>query len=123
MFKQIANFANLMKSAQSMGSRMGEVQEKLKAERATGTSGAGMVTAEVNGLGEVLKISIDPVLIEKQDREMIEDLVPAAVNQAVAKSKQLHMEAMQSLTEGIDVPGLGDAIAKFTGGEMGDGPK
>ncbi len=123
MFKQIANIANIMRSAQSMSAKMGEVQEKLKSQRATGSAGAGMVKVEVNGLGEVLKVCIEPDLITKGDREMIEVLIPAAVNQAVAKSKQLHMEAMQSLTEGINVPGLSDAIAKMTGESLDDEPE
>ncbi len=105
-----------MRQAQQMGSKMQDVQEKLKEQRASGSAGAGMVTVEVNGLGEVLKVSIEPQLIQDGDREMIEDLIPAAVNQAVAKSKQLHVEAMQSLTAGMDVPGLGDALSQLTGG-------
>ena len=88
MFKGIANLGAMMKQAQEMGSRM----------------------------GEVLRLSIDPMLMEKNEKEMIEDLVPAAVNQAVRKSKELHAEALQELTSGMDLPGLDDALAKFTNG-------
>ena len=116
MFKGIANLGAMMKQAQEMGSRMGEVNEQLKHKRATGTAGGGMVEVEVNGLGEVLRLSIDPMLMEKNEKEMIEDLVPAAVNQAVRKSKELHAEALQELTSGMDLPGLDDALAKFTNG-------
>jgi len=119
MFKQLSNIASLMKQAQQMGGKMQEVQEKLKSQRASGSAGAGMITAEVNGLGELLNVSIEPELVAKGDREMIEDLIPAAVNQAIAKSKQLHVEAMQSLTQGIDMPGLNDAISQITG-NLGD---
>ena len=79
-----------------------------------GKTGGGMVEVEVNGLGEVLRLTIDPQLVERGEREMIEDLVPAAVNQALAKAKQLHVEAMQSMTRDLDVPGLNEAIAQLT---------
>ena len=70
-----------------------------------------MVEAEVDGLGQVLRISIDPALVERKDRELIEDLVPAAVNAAIAKSKELHAEVLRGLTGGIDLPGLKEALA------------
>jgi hypothetical protein len=63
----------------------------------------------------VLRVTIEPALIERGEREMIEDLLPAAVNQAIARSKQFHVEAMKSLTEGLDMPGLNEAIAQITG--------
>ena len=116
MFKGLANLGSIMKQAQEMGGKMTELNEQLKVKRATGSAGAGMVEVEVNGLGEVLRVSIDPKLIEGNEQDMIEDLVPAAVNQAVQKSKELHAEAMQSLTAGLDLPGLNETLAKFTGG-------
>ena len=61
--------------------------EELKTKRATGSAGGGLVEVEVNGLGEVLAVRIDPTLVEKQDREMIEDLLPAAFNAAAAKGE------------------------------------
>ena len=70
----------------------------MKNRRATGTAGGGMVEIEVNGLLEVLRCRIDPQLFAQGDRELVEDLVVAAMNQAVAKGKQLHAEA----AEGID---------------------
>jgi len=112
MFKGIGNLTSLLRQAQQMGGRMQEVSEQLKARRATGSAGGGMVEVEVNGLGEVLRLRIEPALT---DREMIEDLVPAAVNQATAKAKQMHVELMQSMAGDIDLPGLGDAISQLTG--------
>jgi DNA-binding YbaB/EbfC family protein len=117
LFKGLANLASLMKQARQMGGKMQDVQQKLKAERVSGTAGGGMVEVEANGLGEILRLKIDPALVEKGEREMIEDLVPAAVNQANARAKQLHTEAMQSLTEGMELPGLNDALAKITGSD------
>ena len=116
MFKGIGNIASLVRQAQQMGGKMKLVQEQLKSQRAKGTAGGGMVEVEVNGLGEMLRLHIDPALMQNQDREMIEDLVPAAVNQAQAKAKQLHVEAMQSMTEGLDLPGLDEALSQFTAG-------
>jgi DNA-binding protein YbaB len=71
-----------------------------------------MVTVEMNGLGELLKLTIDPTLVERGETEMIEDLVPAAVNEAHAKAQQKHAETLQSLTAGIDfpIPGLEQAL-------------
>jgi DNA-binding YbaB/EbfC family protein len=117
LFKGLANLASLMKQARQMGGKMQDIQQKLKAERVSGTAGGGMVEVEANGLGEILRLKIDPALVEKGEREMIEDLVPAAVNQANARAKQLHTEAMQSLTEGMELPGLNDALAKITGSD------
>jgi len=108
-----------MQQAQSMGTRMQEVNEKLRAERVQGSAGGGMVEVEVNGLGEVLRLTIEPSLVEKSETGMIEDLVPAAINQAQTKAKQMHADSMKTLTEGINLPGLGDAISKFTGTDPG----
>ena len=76
----------------------------------TGSSGGGMVEVEANGVGEVLSVRIDPALFARGDREMIEDLLPAAINQTLDKVKQLHNEAMQSVTGGMDLPG---SVAPF----------
>jgi DNA-binding YbaB/EbfC family protein len=117
LFKGLSNLASMMKQAQQMGSKMQEVQEQLKNQRATGAAGGGMVEVEVNGNGEMLRLSIDPALIERGEREMLEDLIPAAANQANAKAKQLHAEAMTSVTQGMNLPGLDEAMSQITGGE------
>ena len=112
MLKGISNLASIVKQAQQMGGKMQDVTAQLKAKQVTGSAGGGLVEVEANGLGEVLKVRIDETL---QDREMLEDLLPAAINQASEKAKQLHMEMMQSLTDGFDMPGLNDAITQLTG--------
>jgi DNA-binding YbaB/EbfC family protein len=122
MFKGLGNLANLgalMKQAQEMGNRMQAVGEELKTKRASGAAGGGLVEVEVNGLAEVIAVRIDPALIEKQDGEMIEDLLPAAFNAAHEKAKQLHAEAMASITGGMQVPGLQDALAQLSGNSPG----
>lgn len=115
MFKALANIGTLMRSAQQMGEKMQAVNERLKHERATGSAGGEMVVVEINGLSEVVRVKIDPALVARGETEMIEDLTAAAINQALQKAKELHVAAMQSLTEGMDVPGLQDALAQFTG--------
>jgi len=78
-----------------------------------------MVEIEINGLIEVLRCQIDPQLFAQGDRELLEDLVTAAVNQAIAKSKQMHAETMKELTGGIPLPSsLQEALEKFTGMEQ-----
>lgn len=117
MFKGLGNLANLgaiMKQAQEMGARMQEVQDELKTKRVTGTAGGGLVEVEVNGLGEMLTVRIDPTLIAKGDRELIEDLLPAACNVAHRKAKELQGEAMQSVTGGMSLPGLQEALAQIS---------
>ena len=69
--------------------------------------------AAIIGHGEILRVKIEPGLVERGDREMIEDLLPAAVNQATAKAKQLHVDAM---TDGMDMPGLNEALEQMAGG-------
>ncbi len=71
-----------------------------------------MVEIEVNGLVEVLRCRIDPSLLAQQDRELLEELVASAVNQAIGKAKQLHADTVQSLTGGINLPGLEQAIGQ-----------
>lgn len=116
MFKGLGNLANLgslLRQAQQMGGKMEQIKEDLKGRRATGTAGGELVVVEVNGLGEVLRCQIDPSIIS--DRELIEDLVPAAVNQALSKSRELHAEAMKSLTAGFELPGLDSMLAQLSG--------
>lgn len=115
MFKGLANLGSLLKQAQQMGGRMQEINQRMKAQRATGSAGGGMVEIEVNGLAEVLRCRIDEGLIAGGDRELIEDLVVTAVNQAMTKTKQMHAEAMQSLTGGMSLPGLDEAMEQFLG--------
>ena len=65
----------------------------------------------------MLSVRIDEKMWEKQDRELLEDLLAAACNDAVAKAKELHLEKMQSLTGGMSMPGLDDAMKQFLGGQ------
>jgi DNA-binding YbaB/EbfC family protein len=117
LFKGITNLAGLLKQAQQVGSRLQQVNDELKLRRATGAAGGGMVEVEVNGLGQVLRLSIDPTLVEMKDRELLEDLIPAATNQALTKAKELHAEVIKDLTGGMNFPGLDEVLSKVTGQE------
>ncbi|MHC4175960.1 MAG: YbaB/EbfC family nucleoid-associated protein [Planctomycetota bacterium] len=118
MFKGLSNLGTLLKQAQQIGGQMQNLNEDLKGRRAQGTAGGGMVEIEVNGLLDVLRCRIDEKLVAQGDRELIEDLVSAAMNQAVTKGKQLHADAVKELTGGLDLPGVQDALAKLTNPEQ-----
>jgi len=117
----LANIGSMLKQAQEMGSRLQELTEELKAKRVTGSAGGGLVEVEANGAAQVVAVRFDPELFEKHDREMLEDLTTAAVNDALAKAKQLHAEAIQGLAGGLPVPGLEQALANFAGAPIGGG--
>lgn len=120
MFKGLGNLANLgsmLKQAQQLGGKLSDLSESLKTRRVEGQAGGGLVSVEANGIGEILRCRIDPSLVAAGDREMIEDLLPGAVNQALEKSKQLHAEAMKAMAADFDVPGLRGMLAQLSGGE------
>lgn len=114
VFKQLGNLASLMKQAQQVSGRMQELNGQLRTQRVEGLAGGGMIRVEADGLGSVLRVQIDPAVAG--DREMIEDLLPAAINDAQAKAKQLHADAMRSLTADMNLPGLNEAFDQVTGG-------
>ncbi|HEV2969098.1 MAG TPA: YbaB/EbfC family nucleoid-associated protein [Pirellulales bacterium] len=113
MFKGIGNLSSILKQAQEVGGRLQSLNEELKKRRVVGRSGADLIEVEANGIGQILKITIDPGLIERRDREMLEDLIPAAVNQALAKAKEMHADALRDLTGGMNLPPLDDLMAKI----------
>jgi DNA-binding YbaB/EbfC family protein len=117
MFKGLSNLTNLFKQAQEIRGQMDRLSEEMKNRRTTGTAGGGMVEVEINGLVEVLRCHIDPQLAAQDDQELLEDLVVAAVNQAISKAKEMHASAVREITGGMQLPGLQDALAKMMGGE------
>ena len=116
MFKGLGGLANLpalFKQAQEMGGKLEQLNAEMKSKRVTGAAGGGLVEVDVNGLGEALAVRIDPKLVEKQDRELLEDLLPAAINAARQKAKELHAESMQQLAGGMQIPGLVQALSEL----------
>lgn len=94
---------NLMKQAQKMQEELQKTQERLAAEEITGESGGGMVQVIMNGKHEVRRVIIDPSLMN-DDRDMLEDLVTAAVNAAVHKVADRQQASMAGLTAGLPLP-------------------
>lgn len=113
MFKELGSLANLMKNAQSISGKMQAMRDRLGERRVTGAAGGGMVTVEMNGQSQVLACKIDPTLFQTGDREMLEDLIVSATNQALEKVKEVAAEEMGQATEGLNLPGLTDALSKF----------
>jgi nucleoid-associated protein EbfC len=100
------DISNLMKQAQSMQAKMGSVQAAIKEKIIDASAGDGMVTAYVSGEMELIKIEIDEKIIDPDDPEMLEDLVQAAVNNALKEMKKISDEEMAKVTGGMNIPGL-----------------
>ena len=100
------NLGNIMKQAQKMQAQIAKVQEELADKTVEASSGGGMVTVVVNGKQEVLSIKIEPEVIDAQDKEMLQDLVVAAVNEGLRKSQEMVAEEMKKITGGLQIPGL-----------------
>ena len=98
----------MMGKVKEVQEKVKEAQENLKHIQATGESGAGIVKATVNGKKEVVSIEVDETLMNKEDREMLQDLVVAAVNKALEEVDVLAKEELKKSTEGIipNIPGL-----------------
>lgn len=113
MFKGLGNLASLMKQAQEIQGRMGEIQENLSRIHESGTAGGGMVCLEANGLQRIVSCHVDESLLESGDGEMLEDLIVAAANQALEKAKRTAAEEFRQVAGGLDIPGLGDMLSKL----------
>ena len=100
------NIQGLMKQAQVMQERMREAQEKLGKEEREGTSGGGLVKITLNGKNEMQKISISPELMNKDEPDVLEDMVMAAFNDAHQKIETMQEEGMKEATGGMNFGGL-----------------
>ena len=102
----IGNIGKLMKQAQQMQAKMQELQAELAKKEVEGTSGGGMVKVRMNGQQEVLSVSIENDVFEDGDKEMLEDLVVAAVNEARRMVTEMTQEEMSKITGGMPMPGM-----------------
>jgi len=98
------NLGQMMKQAQEMQERMQEMQESLAAVEIGGQSGGGMVSVTMTGKGEVRKVSIDPSLMTADEKEVLEDLIAAATNDARGKVDSYVQEETQKLMGGLELP-------------------
>jgi DNA-binding YbaB/EbfC family protein len=101
------DLGGLLQQAKQLQERLTSAQDEIASRTAEGRAGGGMVTAVVNGRLEVLRVTIDPTLLESPDREMLQDLVVAAVNEALRAVRALIAEEMHKVTGGLPIPGLG----------------
>ena len=102
----VKDWGSLFKQAQEMQSKMAEVQRDLAGKTIEVSTGGGMVKVSANGLNEILSIHIDDELINMKDREVLEDLIVGAINEAHRKVKGLAQEEMTRFTGGMKIPGL-----------------
>lgn len=104
MLKGLGDMGKLMKQAQEMQSKMAEAQERLNEITVTGEAGAGMVTATATAKGTLTGLTIDPSLFNPDDKEVVEDLILAAIKDAQAKASETAQAEMGKLTEGLPLP-------------------
>lgn len=100
----LGDMGKLMKQAQEMQTKMAELQESLDTIEVTGEAGAGLVTATATAKGRLKGLSIDPSLFNPDDREVVEDLIVAAVKDAQERAQARQAEEMGKLTEGLGLP-------------------
>ena len=104
--KGMPNMGNLLKKAQELQQKMAKLQEELGEKTVEASSGGGMVAVVANGKQEIVSIKIDPEVVDANDVEMLEDLVLAAINDALYQAKQMVSEEMGQLTGGVKIPGI-----------------
>ena len=96
----------LMAQAQKMQAELAKAQEEIKTMTAEATAGGGMVKVKVSGKRELKEIIIDPQVVDPEDIEMLQDLIMAAVNEALRQADEAMNNSMNSLTGGLNIPGL-----------------
>jgi hypothetical protein len=96
----------LMKQVQKMQSDMAKLQEELAERTTEGTAGGGMVTAMVNGKNELLELKINREVVDPEEIDMLQDLIIAAVNDALRRSQEMVSEEMAKISGGMKIPGL-----------------
>ena len=107
----LKGIGDLMQQAQAMQGKMQEMKESMARAEVTGEAGAGLVQVTLNGANEARGVTIDPSLMT-EDREVLEDLIAAAINDAVRKVQALQQEQMADLTQGLPLGGLGNLFGK-----------
>jgi DNA-binding YbaB/EbfC family protein len=102
------NLQQLMQMGQQLQARITKLQESLGTQKITASSGGGMVSATVDGKGEVKEIRLDPACVDKNDVEMLEDLIVAAISQAQTKAREAYEAEMKKAAGGLpmQIPGL-----------------
>jgi DNA-binding YbaB/EbfC family protein len=102
----VKNLAGLMKQAQKLQSKMQELQAELGNRTVSAQAGGGMVEATVNGRQELVSLTIDPEVANPDDLEMLQDLIVAAINEALNRAREMMAQEMSKLTGGMQIPGM-----------------
>ncbi|MCF8023914.1 MAG: YbaB/EbfC family nucleoid-associated protein [Desulfobacteraceae bacterium] len=100
------NMGKMMKQAQQLQEKMNKLQEEMADKTVEATAGGGMVKAVANGRQQIVSISIEKEVVDPADVEMLQDLIVAAINEALSKSQEMVSEEMNKLTGGMNIPGL-----------------
>ncbi len=106
VMKEMPNMGNLMKQAQQFQAKMAKMQEELGEKTIEVSAGGGMVTVVANGRQEIISINIETEVIDPDDAEMLQDLILAAVNDALSRAKNMMNEEMGKLTQGLNLPNV-----------------
>ncbi|MBI4488972.1 MAG: YbaB/EbfC family nucleoid-associated protein [Candidatus Binatota bacterium] len=106
MVKGIGGMGNLFKQAQEIQAKLTKIQEELARKTVEASSGGGMVRVTVNGQFVLSSVRVDPAVINPQEREMLEDLILAAVNEGLRQAREMVSEEMSKVTGGFKIPGL-----------------
>jgi len=106
MLGNMGNMGNMMKKVQKLQEEMGKLQEELKTRTLDATAGGGVVKVVINGEKQLLSVKIDPAAVDPEDTEMLEDLILAAVNEAIKKVDDMMAQEMGKLTGGLKLPGM-----------------
>lgn len=102
--ESMTDFSNMMQQAQELQARMQEMQNELETMEVSGSSGAGLVTVTMNGKGEMRVVKVDDSLLKSDEKEILEDLIVAAHNDARAKAETATQDKMKELTGGLPLP-------------------
>lgn len=106
MAQIMAGMGNLLKQAQDMQGRIAKIQEELAQKTVEGSAGGGMVQVTVNGQFNLLEVRIEPAVINGEEKEMLQDLILAAVNDGMRKARDMVAAEMSKVTGGFKIPGL-----------------
>jgi DNA-binding YbaB/EbfC family protein len=100
------NYGKLMKQAQQMQAKMSQVQEELKSETVESSAGGGTVKVVITGDLEVQSITVDPAAVDPDDVDLLQDMIAAAVNEAIRAAQELASQKMSAVTGGMNIPGM-----------------
>src|SRR3989338_2748624 len=106
MNKLFGGMGGMLKQAQEFQTKLKKIQEELADKTIEASSGGGMVTVKANGRQEILSVTIDPEVLKQNDKDMLQDLIVAATNEALKQSQDLMQSEIGKLTGGFNIPGL-----------------